>query len=154
MKLDEIDLKILKKLQENAKVTAKELAYDLHLSQTPIYERINKLENAGYIQKYVALLDPEVLNCAVIVFINITVKEHGKDARLSMIQDLMGFPEVLELYNTSGTYDFVAKGRFAGIKEYRHFLVDSLSEVPNISDIDSHIVLEEIKNTTELRLDV
>ena len=150
--MDIIDSKILENLQANGKLTAKELASKLHLSLTPIYERISKLEKAGYIQKYVALLDPELLDCSVIVFINITVKEHHKEARKDMVEALVALPQIVELYNTSGTYDFVAKGRFKDIKEYRNFLVESLSNVKNISDIDSHITLEELKYTTALPL--
>lgn len=152
MKLDAIDFQILEKLQNNAKITAKELAYTLNLSQTPIYERINKLEREGYIKKYVALLDPERMGCAVVVFINITVKDHNRQARKDMLEELVSYPEILELYNTSGTYDFVAKGRFKNIVDYRNFLVDTLSNLSNISDIDSHIVLEELKYTTALHI--
>jgi Lrp/AsnC family leucine-responsive transcriptional regulator len=152
MKLDQTDIKILEFLQNDANLTAKELSAKLSLSSTPIYERIRKLEKAGIIQKYVALLDPVQLNKHVMVFINITIKEHHKDKRQAFLDKLLKLEQVLELYHTSGSHDFKAKVRFDNIREYRDFLVDKLAPIENIADIDSQIVLDEIKYTTEIPL--
>ncbi|MCB9224851.1 MAG: Lrp/AsnC family transcriptional regulator [Crocinitomicaceae bacterium] len=152
MKLDETDIKILDFLQKDATLTAKELSARLALSSTPIYERIRKLEKAGIIKKYVALLDPEKLNKHVMVFINITIKEHHQAKRQQFLDKLLSLDEVLELYHTSGSHDFMAKVRFNNVKEYRDFLVDKLAPIENIADIDSQIVLDDIKYTTEVRL--
>ena len=150
--MDEFDKKILDFLQKNAKLTAKEMASELALSQTPIYERIKKLEKMGVIKDYVAILDGEILNKALIVYMNITVKEHGHESRKKFIDKISGLKDVAELYHTSGTYDFLAKVRFANVKEYRDFLVNHIATVENISDIDSQIVLEEIKSSTYINL--
>ena len=83
---------------------------------------------------------------------NITKKEHNHDRRKKFIDKISSLKDVPELYHTSGTYDFLAKVRFANVKEYRNFLVDHIAIVENISDIDSQIVLEEIKASTYINL--
>ena len=152
MKIDEIDLKILDFLQDDATLTAKELSAKLSLSSTPIYERIKKLEKAGIIKKYVALLEPELINKELLVFINITISEHSKSKREKFLKTLLELEDVVELYHTSGSYDFMAKVRFGGIKDYRDFLVNKIAPIDNIADIDSQIVLDEIKHTTKIQL--
>ena len=150
--MDNFDKKILDFLQKNAKLTAKEMASKLSLSQTPIYERVKKLEKMGVIKNYVAILDGEVINKSFMVFMNITIKEHNYESRKKFIDDISALNDVSELYHTSGTFDFLAKVRFANIKEYRDFLVNQIATVDNISDIDSQIVLEEIKSSTYINL--
>jgi len=147
-----IDIKILEMLQENSERTAKEMAAELSLTTTPVYERIKKLEKAGYIKKYVALLDTDVLNKNIIVFMNITIKDHHKEARDKFVKEMESLKEVNEFYHTSGSFDFVAKVRFGNIKEYRDFLVNQVAAIRNINDIDSQIVLEEIKYSTKVSL--
>lgn len=153
LRIDDIDRKILDFLQKDAKITAKQMADKLSLSQTPIYERVRKLENSGIIKSYVALIDPNLVNKSIVVLMNLTVKDHSRDARDLMVKQLKAMREISELFNTSGTYDFMAKGRFASIVEYRNFLVEKLTAVENVGDIDSHIVLEEIKNSTLIAID-
>ena len=150
--MDEYDKKILDFLQKDATLTAKELSNRLSLSQTPIYERIRKLEKMGVIKNYVALLNGEVVNKGLIVFMSITIKEHNHASRKKFIDKISSLKDVSELYHTSGAYDFLAKVRFANVKEYRDFLVNHIATVENISDIDSQIVLEEIKASTYINL--
>lgn len=148
--MDAIDRKILEILQEDSLRTAKELASELSLTTTPIYERIKKLEKAGYIKQYVALLDADLLGMNIIVFMNLTIKDHQKEKREAFVSHMESLPSVSELYHTSGNYDFLAKVRFSSINEYRNFLVNDVSAIENISDIDSQIVLEEIKYSTRV----
>mgnify|MGYP006170004139 CR=1 FL=1 len=150
--MDEFDKKILDFLQKDAKLTAKEISNRLSLSQTPIYERIKKLEKLGIIKDYVAILNADIINKGLIVFMNITIKEHGHKSRKKFIDDISKLKDVSELYHTSGSYDFLAKVRFSSVKEYRDFLVNHIAIVENISDIDSQIVLEEIKASTYINL--
>jgi DNA-binding Lrp family transcriptional regulator len=153
MNLDAIDIKILEKLQSNAMVTAKEMASELSLTTTPIYERIKKLQNAGIIKQFVALLDADLLGKSITVFITITIKDHQAEKRAEFIQQMEKLSSVVEFYHTSGSFDFLAKVRFASIHAFRDFLVDELSSIQNISDIESQIVLEEIKYSTKIVLD-
>lgn len=150
--LDEVDIKILNLLQNDAKLTAKDLGDQIALSQTPVYERIKKLERQGVIRKYVALLEADALNKSLIVFMNITIREHGNGSRDAMVRQLIDLPEISELYHTSGQYDFMAKLRVSTIADYRTFLVDKMANIDNVKDINGQIVLEEVKHTTSLDL--
>lgn len=150
--LDEIDLEILNYLQNDGKLTAKNLADKIDLTQTPVYERIKKLEKLGIIKQYVALLDPALLNKNLIVFLNVSVREHDLSSRNKLVKALSKLQEIVELYHTSGLADFTAKVRVADIKEYRRLLVDKISVIDNIKDLTSNIVLEEIKYTTNIPL--
>ncbi|MFT5723276.1 MAG: Lrp/AsnC family leucine-responsive transcriptional regulator [Bacteroidia bacterium] len=150
--VDELDLKILKLLQSDAKLTAKNLGDKIALSQTPVYERIKRLERNGVIKKYVALLEPEKLDKGLVVFMNITISEHRIGSREEVIEKIQKLDEVSELYHTSGQYDFVAKIRVAKVSDYRDFLVEKMSLIDNIKDIVSHIVLDEIKYSTSINI--
>lgn len=150
--MDSIDIKILEKLQQNAYITAKELAVELSLTTTPIYERIKKLQNSGVIKQYVALLDADMLGKNILVFMNITIKDHHSDKRNEFVEQMKKLDAVTEFYHTSGSFDFLIKVRFATMKAFRDFLVNEVASIHNISDIESQIVLEEIKYSTRIQL--
>ena len=150
--MDEIDIKILDFLQRDAQMTAKEMSAKLSMTSTPIYERIKKLEKKGVIKSYVALLDPDLLNKSLTVFLNIAIKEHQKESREKFIEDILKLDDVVELYHTSGVYDFLVKVRFANVKEYKEFLINDMASIKNIQDIDSQIVLDEIMTSTRIKL--
>jgi DNA-binding Lrp family transcriptional regulator len=150
--VDDLDLKILKLLQSDAKLTAKNLGDRIALSQTPVYERIKKLERNGVIKKYVALLEPEKLNKSLVVFMNITIREHAVGSRDLAIQQITSLDEVTEFFHTSGQFDFVAKVKVSKVSDYRDFLVEKMTIIDNIKNIESHIVLEEIKYSTCLNI--
>lgn len=150
--MDSIDIKILDFLQEDAKLTAKEMAAKLNLTPTPIYERIKKLENQGIIKAYVALIDPAKVNKRLTVFLNITIKEHHMDYRQAFINDMKRLTDITELFHTSGRYDFLAKVKFANVQDYKNFLINDLTSIKNIGNIDSQIVLDELKLTTKINL--
>lgn len=150
--MDSVDIKILEFLQKDAKLSAKEMAAKLNLTPTPIYERIKKLENQGIIKAYVALLEPSKVNKGLTVFLNITIKEHHMDYRKAFIDDMKRLTDITELYHTSGLYDFLAKVRFSNIQDYKNFLINDLTSIKNIGNIDSQIVLDELKTTTKINL--
>jgi Lrp/AsnC family leucine-responsive transcriptional regulator len=153
MNLDKIDIQILEKLQDDAMITAKELAFDMSLTATPIYERIKKLKRSGIIKNYVALIDANLLGKNIVVFINITIKNHQSENRAKFVNQMESLDSIVELYHTSGSFDFLAKVRFSTIEHFRNFLVNELSSIHNINDIESQIVLEEIKYSTKVNLD-
>lgn len=153
LNMDDIDRQILEILQENAMTTAKEMAYKLSLTTTPIYERIKKLQKTGIIKQYVALLDADILGKSILVFMNITIKDHHSEKRNEFVQEMEKLKEVTEFYHTSGSFDFLVKVRFSDIKSFRNFLVNKVASIHNISDIESQIVLEEIKFSTKVLID-
>ena len=150
--MDATDKKILEILQVNAMITAKEMAQKLSLTTTPIYERIKKLQKSGIIKQYVALLDANLVGKSILVFMNITIKDHHFDKRNEFVKEIKRLDSVIEFYHTSGSFDFLAKVRFSDIKTFRDFLVNDVASIYNISDIESQIVLEEIKYSTKIIL--
>ena len=132
--------------------TAKEMASKLSLTTTPIYERIKKLQSTGVIKKYVALLDADLLDKNLVVFMNITIRDHQAEKRNEFVKKMETLEAVRELYHTSGNFDFLVKVRFSTIKEYREFLLNEVAAFKNIGNIDSQIVLEEIKYSTRIVL--
>jgi len=133
-------------------ITAKEMAQKLSLTTTPIYERIKKLQKSGIIKQYVALLDANLVGKSILVFMNITIKDHHSDKRNEFVKEIKRLDSVIEFYHTSGSFDFLAKVRFSDIKTFRDFLVNDVASIYNISDIESQIVLEEIKYSTKIIL--
>lgn len=147
MKLDTIDLRLLKILQKKSNLTTKELAAKVNLSATPVFERIKKLEKAGYIKKYVAILDAEKLEKSLTVFCNITLKEHTREIGNQFVKDILTLDEVTECYNISGDYDFLLKVLVKDMKHYQDFVLNHLGSVQNIGSAHSTFVMGEIKNT-------
>ena len=152
MKIDTIDLRILKILQNNSDLTIKELAAKVNLSPTPVFERVKKLQKEGYIKKYVAILDAEKLDKCLIVFCNITLKEHTREIGNKFVKDIMTLDEVTECYNISGDYDFLLKVLVKDMKHYQNFVLNHLGSVQNIGSAHSTFVMGEIKNTYAIPL--
>ncbi|MBD0822873.1 Lrp/AsnC family transcriptional regulator [Aestuariibaculum marinum] len=145
--LDEIDFRILKILQNRSNLTTKELAAKVNLSTTPVFERVKKLERAGYIKNYVAVLSAEKLNKGLMVFCNVTLKEHTREIGNQFVKDIQALKEVVECYNISGDYDFFLKILVSDMKEYQNFVLDKLGSIKNIGSAHSTFVMGEIKNS-------
>ncbi|WP_293312169.1 Lrp/AsnC family transcriptional regulator [Pedobacter sp. UBA5917] len=145
--LDETDLSLLKLLCNNSKYTNKELAELVNLSPSPVFERIKRLENSGYIKKYIAILDAEKFNQGFIVFCNIKLKQHDKKIGNRFVEDILNIEEVVECYNISGDYDFILKVYAKDMKHYQDFVFNKLGSVESIGSTHSTFVMAEIKNT-------
>ena len=142
-KLDETDLKILRTLQKNAKLTTKELADAVHLTPTPVFERQKRLERQGYIKKYVAILDPDKLNQSLQVFCKVKLKQINHEIADAFTRRIMRIPEVTECYNTSGNYDYLLKVRAADMKQYQEFVLNKLGEIESLASIESTFVMSK-----------
>lgn len=149
---DATDLQLLKQLQKNARITIKELANRTNLSNTPVHERIKKLEKNGYITKQVALLDRKLLGKKLIVFCNIKLKEHSMEIGKTFVKDITSLKQVTECYNISGDYDFLLKVIVSDIDDYQDFVLNQLGSIKNIGSAQSTFVMSEIKNSTEIPL--
>ncbi len=148
--LDQIDLRLLRLLQNNSDITTKELASRVNLSPTPVFERIKRLQKQGYIKKYVAVLDHEKLDRSLIVFCNITLKEHTKAIGNKFVKDILSLKEVTECYNISGDYDFLLKVMVADMKQYQDFVLNHLGAIKNIGSAHSTFVMGQIKHSYEV----
>ena len=150
MNLDEIDLRLLEILQQNGKLTTKEIAQQVNLSPTPVYERIKRMEREGIIKKYVALIDGEKIGKTLTVFCNITLKEHTKEIGNQFVQDIVSLKEVTECYNISGDYDFLLKIIVDNMKHYQSFVINDLGSIKNIGSAHSTFVIGVIKETSSI----
>lgn len=145
--LDTTDLLLLKILSNNSNQTVKELAAQVNLSPSPVFERIKRLENNGYIKKYIAILDAEKFNQGFIVFCNIKLKQHDRNIGHHFVADILKIDEVVECYNISGDYDFILKVYARDMKHYQDFVFNKLGSVEGIGSTHSTFVMAEIKNT-------
>ena len=150
--MDQVDIKILNILQNNASVPLATIAKKVELSTTPCFNRIKKLEESGIIKKRVAILDNKKLNLPIVVFLSINVAQHSKEWLEKFVDKLNSFKEVVEIYRLSGDTDYLIKIMAKSIEEYDKFNQQLIKEI-NFRSLNSNIVLKEIKNTTVLPLD-
>lgn len=144
--LDKTDLAILRILQENARLTTKELAAQVHLSTTPVFERQKRLERMGYIRKYVAVLDADKLNRGFVVFCNVKLRRMNRDIAQDFTDRIKEVRQVSECYNISGNFDYMLKIHAPDMKSYQEFILNTLGAIESVGSIESTFVMSEIKN--------
>ncbi|WP_407404813.1 Lrp/AsnC family transcriptional regulator [Sodaliphilus sp.] len=144
--LDEKDKEILKVLQNNARLTNKELASKVHLSTTPTYERMKRLERTGYIKQYATILNAHKLNKGFTVFCSVKLRQLNTERAIAFEQLVREMPEVTECYNISGSFDFMLRVQSPDMRSYQQFLLNSLGRHDNIASLESTFVMEEIKH--------
>ncbi|WP_080902631.1 Lrp/AsnC family transcriptional regulator [Parabacteroides sp. Marseille-P3160] len=149
-KLDATDIQILKVLQNNAKLTTKELAEKVNLSPTPVFERQKRLEREGYIRRYTAELDYEKLGCNFIVFCNVRLKQHTRAYGLLFMEAINKIEAITNCYNISGDYDFMMKIYVRDMKHYQDFVLNILGEIDSIGSLHSIFVIGEAKNSRSI----
>jgi len=148
--LDKIDLSILKLLQENARATVKEIASKVHLSTTPVHERIKRMEQSGVIKQYATLVDHTKVKKGLMVICYVSLKEHSKNAGIKFIKSINALNEVVECYNISGEFDFMLKVVEENMDSYYDFHVNRLSQIENMGNVQSVFVMGVIKQTHQL----
>lgn len=145
-RLDSVDIDILRTLQENSKLTTKELSHRVNLSSTPVFERLKRLESKGYIQKYVAVLDEEKLNQGFVVFCNVKLLRMNYDIATEFTRAVQAIPEVTECYNISGGFDYLLKIHARNMKHYQEFLLSVLGKIDLLASVESTFVMDKIKH--------
>ena len=145
--VDDKDLSILKLLQQNARATVKEIADRVHLSTTPVHERIKRMEEAGVIKQYATLVDHTKVKKGLMVICYVSLKQHDKIAGGKFIKRIQEMHEVIECYNISGEFDFMLKVVAESMDDYYHFHVNKLSQAENIGHVQSVFVMGVIKQT-------
>jgi len=150
MKLDSIDLKILKKLQENGKITNLQLSKDIGLSPAPTLERVKKLEQNGFIESYHALVNEEKLELGITAFMQISLIRQRDNAINDFITQINKIDEVMECYNVTGQADYLLKIMVKDIKHFDNLVKDKLSPIEQILNMQSMIVINKDKYSTVL----
>ena len=151
-KLDKVDLQILRTLQENARLTTKELAAQVSFSSTPVFERLKRLEREGYIKKYIAVLDADKLNQGFVVFCNVKLRRMNKDIAMEFTRIIQNIPEVTECYNISGSYDYLLKIHAPNMKYYQEFIINVLGTIDSLGSLESMFVMDEVKHDYGLHI--
>ncbi|WP_298238136.1 Lrp/AsnC family transcriptional regulator [uncultured Algibacter sp.] len=151
-KLDDTDITILRILQNDSKKTAKEIATILNLTASPIYERIRRLESQGFIKKYVAILDKNLLERSVTTFCQVSMRYHSEAFIEKFEEQIQNLDEVQECYHMAGQVDFILKINTKGLEDYHNFIKYKLSKIENIGVLNSTFVLKDIKHSSEFNI--
>ena len=149
---DEMDLKILRILQEDCTMPVADISKRIGLSTTPCWRRIQKLEEDGVIRRRVALLNPQAINAGVTVFVGITTNQHTKEWLERFHTAVADFPEVVEFYRMSGQVDYMLRVVVPDIGAYDAFYKKLIARI-ELSDVSSSFAMEQIKFTTALPLE-
>ena len=147
--MDSIDRKILSLLQEDATLSIENIASKVHLSSTPCWKRIRRLEDDGVIEKRVALLNPDKVGAGVTVFVAVKTNQHNKEWLDNFASSVEDMPEILDFYRMSGEIDYLLRVVVSDIAEFDAFYQRLISRVP-LSDVTSSFAMEQIKHTTAL----
>jgi len=150
LSLDQMDLSILKLLQENARITVKEISENVHLSTTPVHERIKRMEESGVIKQYATLVDHSKVKKGLMVICYVSLRQHSKEAGDKFIRAILELNEVIECYNISGEFDFMLKVVSEDMNAYYDFHVNKLSQIENMGHVQSIFVMGIIKQTHQL----
>jgi len=150
---DKKDLAILKLLQENARITVKEISEKVHLSTTPVHERIKRMEESGVIKQYATLVNHSKVKKGLTVICYVSLKQHGKNAGVKFIKKIQELNAVIECFSISGEFDFMLKVVCEDMNSYYDFHVNKLSEIENVGHLQSIFVMGIIKQTHQVLWD-
>lgn len=147
---DRIDRNIIRTLQQEGRISYTELADRVGLSTTPCMERVKRLEKEGVILGYHAHINPEALQYSLLVFVEISLSYQSPDAFASFNEAVSRLPYLLECHLVSGDADYLIKARISDMSQYRDLLGEMLLTLPGVKNSKSYIVMEEVKETSEL----
>ena len=150
--LDKTDLQLLKILQENGRISIKELAQRVHLSPTPVFDRVRRLESTGVIERYTAVLNAAKLGQCFIVFCSVKLRRMGKDIAHDFVERIKDIPEVAECYNISGEFDYLLKIYAPDMQYYNEFCINVLGTIESLGSIQSSFVMNPVKTSVGLPL--
>ncbi len=153
LSLDEIDLKILKRLQENGKITNLLLSKEIGLSPAPTLERVKKLEKSGLIKSYHASVNEKALGVNITVFMQISLVRQMSDAIVNFIEKINRIDEVVECYNVTGESDYLLKIMVKDIPSFDNLIKEKLGEIEEISKMHSMVVLSKSKDSKVIPYD-
>ncbi|WP_295730205.1 Lrp/AsnC family transcriptional regulator [uncultured Muribaculum sp.] len=144
--LDDIDIDILRALQNDARLSTRQLAAKVHRSPTPVFERVKRMEAEGYIRRYLAVLDADKLGRGFVVFCQVKLRQINRDIASDFVRLVQSLPEVTECYNVSGAFDYLLKIHAPSMTEYRDFVLNKLGAFDLVGSIESTFVMSEIKH--------
>lgn len=143
--LDRIDRKILTALQAEGRLPITGLAERVGLSKTPCQQRVKRLEEAGYIRGYAALLDLEKMGAGHVAFVEVKLNDTRAQALAAFNKAVLRLPEVEQCHMIAGDFDYLLKVRTRDIAEYRRVLGEALSALPHVANTSTFVVMESVK---------
>ena len=150
--MDALDLRILSELQKNARIANVDLARAVSLSPSPCLARVRALEQAGYIDRYVTLLDAKKLGLTVSVLVQVTLEKQVESALEIFERAVLARPEVMECYLMTGDADYLLRVLVPDVPAFERFILEFLSRVPGVGNIKSSFALKQVKYQTALPL--
>lgn len=150
--LDRLDLRILQALQQDGRTTNLKLAETVALSPTAVLARVQRLTRDGYILGYEARLNPAKLGAAMLVFVEVLLDRTTPNVFDQFKAAVQVYPEIMECHMVAGGFDYLLKTRMADMLAYRNFAGTVLWQLPGVRETRTYAVMEEVKNSTHLRL--
>ncbi len=147
LKLDAIDRKILELLQRNSNITNAQLAQEVGLSPAPTLERVKKLETAGIIKSYHAVVDTASVGLGVSTFVMASLKGHNKENITKFITAISAIPEIVECHHLTGEADFILKIVAPDIPSYQKLMLEQVSNIEVVDNLQSMVILSTFKDT-------
>jgi len=154
-KLDPLDVAILSLLQDDSRMTTREIGTRLHRSHTSVNDRMQKMRDTGYIKKYTVVLDHDKLNLGFMTFTSVQLKDHSEDTLMNFEREIIKFPEVLECHHMTGAFDFILRIVAKDHKEYHDVLMKKLFATLGVGQVETKVVMKTAKAESSLpiRLD-
>ena len=149
-KIDPTDRKILEILQNNSNITNAQLAKEIGLSPAPTLERVNKLEAAGVIKSYHAVIDPVSVNLGVITFVMVSLKGHNKENIDKFVNAIKQIEEVIECHHITGAGDFILKIVSSDMTTYQQLMLEEVSNIDVVDGLQTMVVLSTFKDSKSL----
>lgn len=150
LRLDDTDRRLLRTLQADGRISNQDLAQACHLSPSACSERVRRLREHGFIRGFSALLDPDKVGRALLIFVEVVLDRTTADVFEDFAAAARRAPDVLECHMVAGGFDYLIKARVADMAAYRAFLGEVLVQMPGVRETRTYAVLEEIKATTHL----
>ena len=150
--LDRTDLRILDLLQSHGRLSNQELAERVSLSPSPCLRRVRRLEEAGVIRQYVALVDPHRIGLGLLAYVNVKLEKRGKMPLEEFRARVQTWPEVVACYAMTGEMDYLLRVHVEDLQHFSRFVMDQLLKQPGVVDVRSSFALTRIKDTTALPL--
>jgi Lrp/AsnC family leucine-responsive transcriptional regulator len=144
--LDRIDHRILEELSRDGRISVAELSRRVSLSKTPCHQRILRLEQAGYILGYRAVIDPNRLGLVHVAFVEVKLSDTRKAALTAFNTAVRAIPEIEQAHMIASSFDYLLKVRTRDIAEYREVLGDKISSLPHIAHTSTHVSMEDVKD--------
>lgn len=144
--VDRLDMAILRELQRNGRITVTELASVVGLSKTPCQVRVKRLEEAGYIQGYTAIIDQKKLGSRHVAFVQVTMSDTKTKSLRAFNEAIREIPEVEQCHMIAANFDYLVKVRTSDIDNYREVLGEKISSLPNVKQTSTFVVMEDVKD--------